>query len=162
MIIYYIISNLCYTFSSPQSWNCPATFHTPLTVPRRLGGANPDTAKPDSPEILALQDRKKEGEIAENSLVISPSLDYQPLLHQADADVSQRIPQADAAKREKSGEPVHFGIRRLDAAGIAALCTPAVPGIKPAFYVSICRNNNGSPGSHSRSSRTGVWRSRFL
>ncbi len=61
MIIYYIISNLCYTFSSPQSWNCPATFHTPLTVPRRLGGANPDTAKPDSPEILALQDRKKRG-----------------------------------------------------------------------------------------------------
>lgn len=87
MIIYYIISNLCYTFSSPQSWNCPATFHTPLTVPRRLGGANPDTAKPDSPEILALQDRKKEGEIAENSLVISPSLDYQPLLHQASSQI---------------------------------------------------------------------------
>lgn len=51
---------------------------------------------------------------------------------------------------------------RLDATGIAALCTPAVPGIKPAFYVSICRNNTGAPGSHSRSSRTGVWRSRFL
>ena len=41
-----------------------------------LGGVNPDTAKPDSLEILALQERKKEGEIAENSLVISPALEY--------------------------------------------------------------------------------------
>ena len=162
MIIYYIISNLCYTFSSPQSWNCPATFHTPLTVPDVSAVPTPPLRNRVLPRSLPYRTAKKEGEIAENSLVISPSLDYQPLLHQADADVSQRIPQADAAKREKSGEPVHFGIRRLDATGIAALCTPAIPGIKLAFYVSICRNNNGSPGSHSRSSRTGVWRSRFL
>ena len=85
----------------------------------------------------------------------------------ADAGTKESVAESsaastDAAKREKSGEPVHFGIRRLDATGIAALCTPAIPGIKLAFYVSICRNNNGSPGSHSRSSRTGVWRSRFL
>ena len=41
MIIYYIISNLCYTFSSPQSWNCPATFHTPLIVPRAQKATGP-------------------------------------------------------------------------------------------------------------------------
>ena len=35
----------------------------------------------------ARRTRKKEGEIAENSLVISPSLDYQPLLHQASSQI---------------------------------------------------------------------------
>ena len=58
-------------------------------IPRRLGGTNPDTTKPDSPEILALQDRKKEGEIAENSLVISPALDYieENYMHQASSQI---------------------------------------------------------------------------
>nr|WP_288627454.1 helix-turn-helix domain-containing protein [uncultured Roseburia sp.] len=41
-----------------------------------LGGVNPDSVKPDSAELDTLNERKKEGEIAENSLVISPALDY--------------------------------------------------------------------------------------
>ena len=55
----------------------------PPTLIRRLSTIPPSdrmeisaTAKPGSPEILALQGRKKEGEIVENSLVISPALDY--------------------------------------------------------------------------------------
>ena len=76
--------NPCYQISA-RSLLC--SLYIELYRIESLGGANPDTAKPDSPEILALQDRKKEGEIAENSLVISPSLDYQPLLHQASSQI---------------------------------------------------------------------------
>ena len=87
MIIYYIISNLCYTFSSPQSWNCPATFHTPLTVPDVSAVPTPTRRNRILPRSLPYRTAKKEGEIAENSLVISPSLDYQPLLHQASSQI---------------------------------------------------------------------------
>lgn len=76
MIIYYIISNLCYTFSSPQSWNCPATFHTPLTVPDVSAVPTPTRRNRILPRSLPYRTAKKEGEIAENSLVISPALEY--------------------------------------------------------------------------------------
>lgn len=65
--------NPCYQISA-RSLLC--SLYIELYRIESLGGANPDTAKPGSPEILALQDRKKEGEIAENSLVISPALEY--------------------------------------------------------------------------------------
>ncbi len=65
--------NPCYQISA-RSLLC--SLYIELYRIESLGGVNPDTAKPDSLEILALQERKKEGEIAENSLVISPALEY--------------------------------------------------------------------------------------
>ena len=65
--------NPCYQISA-RSLLC--SLYIELYRIESLGGANPATAKPGSPEILALQGRKKEGEIVENSLVISPALDY--------------------------------------------------------------------------------------
>ena len=41
------------------------------------------------------------------------------------------------------------------------LCVPATPVIRPASCASICRNNTGSPESHSHNFRTEEWRSRF-
>ena len=76
--------NPCYQISA-RSLLC--SLYIELYRIESLGGVNPDTAKPDSLEILALQERKKEGEIAENSLAISPSLDYQPLPHQASSQI---------------------------------------------------------------------------
>ena len=77
-LVSYIIHELeeqnpCYQISS-RSLLC--SLYIELYRIESLGGVNPDTAKPGSPEILALKDRKKEGEIAENSLVISPALEY--------------------------------------------------------------------------------------
>ena len=76
--IWYLIHELeeqnpCYQISA-RSLLC--SLYIELYRIESLGGVNPDTAKPDSLEILALQERKKEGEIAENSLVISPALEY--------------------------------------------------------------------------------------
>lgn len=65
--------NPCYQISA-RSLLC--SLYIELYRIESLGGVNPNTAKPDSLEILALQERKKEGEIAENSLVISPALEY--------------------------------------------------------------------------------------
>ena len=59
MIIYYIISNLCYTFSSPQSWNCPATFHTPLTVPDVSAVPTPTRRNRILPRSLPYRTAKK-------------------------------------------------------------------------------------------------------
>ena len=88
-LVSYIIHELeeqnpCYQISA-RSLLC--SLYIELYRIESLGGVNPGTAKPGSPEILALKERKKEGEIAENSLVISPSLDYQPLLHQASSQI---------------------------------------------------------------------------
>lgn len=65
--------NPCYQISA-RSLLC--SLYIELYRIESLGVVNPDTAKPDSLDILALQERKKEGEIAENSLVISPALEY--------------------------------------------------------------------------------------
>ena len=67
------VQNPCYQISA-RGLLC--SLYIELYRIESLGGLNPDCREPACAELNTLKERKKEGEIAENSLVISPALDY--------------------------------------------------------------------------------------